>query len=606
MGCNQYDSAVLTRGAVSFARRTEAFRGRLYNAVIHDMPDYIDTYSGDRISKGKAVEKATLHAALTEAAQLYRDGITNERCASLGSLYEAFKEIIPDKYCYHRFARCMRGIEKEGVERYVSDRRGGNNRKISNVVMKWLLDAMSSGKKYGPTQIHRFISELCEKYNYAKPSLSWVKTNYYKLLPTVAMNRNGHDEWVYRDMPYAGILRASAPGGQWQIDGWRLPFYMAGFKTLMIFTVMDSHSGRIVGYHVDYSENTESILKGLENAVSVTGTLPQEIVSDNHSFHKTMEAAHFKEALEKTGCKWTVTSNPRHKGIIERSFGVFGTKFCKQMYGYVGEGIRTRRRNGRTSQELLDKYHRAGKFLDEGQIKAIAIALVEDYNSTVSDTSGISPDNKYSGAENIGIPVDTMERLRLFVRKGEYTVRQGQINIVRSGVTYEYQLNKEQFMSLNNKKVAVRYADRDCIYLFDRVTDEPLGSVRQKRYAHGALCDQTADDIEILNQLKGRSKGIKTAFKQRQIDIARNAESVDPEAAYAMNAKLTPKNVLEDLKSNGMMRREAERLGLNVDEVADIPVFSEVTSFNPEDVTRKRVKDSPFTPIDHKIGTIKI
>ena len=45
---------------------------------------------------------------------------------------------------------------------------------------------MSSGKKYGPTQIYRFIADLCGQYEYHTPSLSWVKTNYYRYLPIVA------------------------------------------------------------------------------------------------------------------------------------------------------------------------------------------------------------------------------------------------------------------------------------------------------------------------------------------------------------------------------------------------------------------------------------
>ena len=129
------------------------------------------------------------------------------------------------------------------------------------------------------------------------------------MLPLVCGLRNGNDEWIYNELPYAGIARASAPGGQWQIDGWRLPFYMDGFKTLTIFAVLDAHSGKVVGYHVDRTENSETILKGLENAVNNTGTLPQEIVSDNHSFNQTKEADSLKEALERLGCKWTVTQN---------------------------------------------------------------------------------------------------------------------------------------------------------------------------------------------------------------------------------------------------------------------------------------------------------
>ncbi|WP_304642618.1 MULTISPECIES: transposase family protein [Muribaculaceae] len=595
----------LSREATSHSRyRTDAFTKHLYEAAVYDSTKYLDTYSD--APRDKAIERARTHAVLTKAAEIYRDGMVNSYCGSFGSLYEAFNTVMPGKYCYHRFSRAMRKVSENGIGGMITDRRGGNNNKINDVVKKWLLDAMSSGKKYGPTQIYRFIADLCGQYEYHTPSLSWVKTNYYRYLPIVAKNRNGNDEWTYSDLPYAGIARASAPGGQWQVDGWRLPFYMEGYRTLMIFTVMDAHSGKVVGYNVDFSENTESILKGIEHAVATTGTLPQEIVSDNHSFHKTMEAAYFKEAIEKSGCTWTVTSNPRHKGMIERSFGTFGERFCKPMYGYVGEGIRTRRSNGRTSQELMDKYHRAGAFLTADQIKMIAIEVVNRYNSTVTGKDGISPAERYGASQNIGLPVDEMERMRLFVRKGEYTVRKGQINISRGGVTYEYQLDKDMFVELNNKKVAVRYVDQDCIYLFDARTDAPLGSVNRKRYAHGAVCDRTDEDARIMIQHKGRLNGIKTAFKRRQIEIAERAEAIDPEAAYAMNAKLTPKNILEEFRSGGMKAREAERLGVNISEVPDIPVFSEVTTCRADNRQSKKAKESPFAPKVHKIGTIKL
>ena len=596
-----------SRGAFSPARyRADTFTKCLYDAAVYDSVKYLNTYAEPSVSREKAIKRARTHAVLTKAAEIYRDGVVNSYCGSLGTLYEAFKTVLPEKYCYHRFSRVMREVCENGAKGIVADRRGGNNNKINDVVRKWLLDAMSSGKKYGPTQIHRFITELCGQYGYHTPSLSWVKTNFYKYLPMVARNRNGNDDWTYSDLPYAGIARASAPGGQWQVDGWRLPFYIEGYRTLMIFTVMNAHSGKIVGYNVDSSENTESILKGIEHAVATTGTLPQEIVSDNHSFHKTMEAAHFKDAIEKSGCTWTVTSNPRHKGMVERCFGTFSERFCKPMYGYIGEGIRTRRKNGRTSQELMDKYHRAGAFLTADQIKMIAIEVVNQYNSTVAGNDGVSPAERYETRQNTGLPVDEMERMRLFVRKGEYTVRKGQINISRGGVTYEYQLDKDMFIRLNNKKVAVRYVDYDCIYVFDVKTDAPLGCVKRKQYAHGALCDQTDEDFRVLHQHKGRLNGIKSAFKRRQIEIAERAEAVDPEAAYAMNAKLTPKNILEEFRADGMKAHEAERPGVNINEVPNIPVFSEVTTFRADNGQSKKAKESPFAPKVHKIGTIKL
>lgn len=585
--------------------RVNAYALRLHGAAMHNKSLHLTYYQGNTPDLGKAVAQAECHAVLMQAYKLYEEGVVSKNSSSLASVYEAFNTIYPGKYSYHRFAHNMRRIKSEGVERLIEDRRSGNNHKINDVVKKWLMDAMSSGKKYGPTFIHRTISELCEQRGYKTPSLSWVKTNYYKMLPLVTANRCGNDEQTYNELPYAGILRASAPGGQWQIDGWRLPFYMEGFRTLTLFAVMDAHSGRIVGYYVDHTENTETILKGIENAVHNTGMLPREIVSDNHSFNQTKEAENFKEALVKMGCTWTVTQNPRHKGIVERSFGTFGETFCKPMYGYIGQGIRSRRANSRTSQDLVTKYTRSGGWLTEDQIKLIAVQCVEQYNSTCIGKRTESPDAIYRKTDNIGIPVDFIHRITLFTRKGLYKVKKGQINIERSGTVYEYQLSAEQFAKLNGKTVAVRYVDRDMIYLFDEKTDESLGSVPRKRYAHGAMCDQTEEDIEILNKHKGRLNGIKAAIKRRQDEITERAVAIDPEAAYAMNPKLTPKNIIESMKASGRRISEARRLGVNPEYVTNMPVFSEVATHSPEDGKTKRDKGSPFAPHDHKIKTYK-
>ncbi|WP_289300251.1 integrase catalytic domain-containing protein [Xylanibacter muris] len=585
--------------------RIGAYTRSLYGAAMHDRSLYLTCYRNNTPDLGKAVAQAEFHAALMRAYGLYKEGVASKNSSSLGSVYAAFNTIYPGKYSYHRFAHNMRRIETEGAQRLVIDRRSGNNHKINDVVKKWLLDAMSSGKKYGPTSICRMIDELCGQYGYKAPSLSWVKTNYYKMLPLVTADRCGNDEQTYNELPYAGILRASAPGGQWQIDGWRLPFYMDGFRTLPLFAVMDALSGRIVGYHVDRTENTETILKGIENAVNNTGTLPREIVSDNHSFNQTKEADNFKAALAKMGCTWTVTQNPRYKGIVERSFGTFGETFCKPMYGYIGQSIRSRRANSRTSQDLMTKYTRSGYWLTEDQIKLIAVQLVEQYNSTCTGKRTESPDAMYRNTNNIGIPVDFIHRIALFTRKGLYKVKKGQINIERSGIVYEYQLNAEQFGKLNGKTVAVRYVDRDMIYLFDDKTDESLGSVPRKRYAHGALCDQTEDDIAILNQYKGHLNGIKTAIKRQQNEIAERAISMDPEAAYAMNPKLTPKNIIESMKENGRIVSEARRLGVDPELVTNIPVFSEVSTCGLESRKSKRDKESPFAPLNHEIKTFK-
>ena len=579
--------------------RTGSFTKRLYDAHMSCGSKFQHLYSGD-IAQKKATEYATLHAVLTEALDIYTENVVNRYSSALKPLYEAFSTIYPGKYSYHRFDHYMKEARDGGIYNIVLDHRHGNNRKINDVVKKWLLDAMSSGKAYGTPCIHEMITELCGKFGYRAPSLSWVKANYYKLLPTVAASRYGTDAQEYGQMPYAGILRASAPCGQWQIDGWRLPFYMEGYRTLTLFAVIDSCTNMIMGYYVDYSENTDTIMKGLEDAVRKAGRLPVEIVSDNHSFNKTKEAAGFKETLSEYGCTWTVTENPRHKAIVERGFGRFGDCFCKSRYGYVGEGVKTRRRGGRTSQELTDKYTKPGMWLTEDQIKLAAADMVKEWNTT-ADSSGEAPSARYARMDKMGPEVDEMGMMRLFIRRGEFTVRRGQIDIVRGGVKYEYQLNKDNYLKLNNKQVAVRYANYDMIYVFDIATDMYVCTVYRKKYAHGALADQTEEDRGILIRHKGRLNGIRTAFKNTQADIARRAESVDPDAAYAMNAKLTPKDTLEKYKTDGELRREAERLGVDIGTVAPIPAFTEVRTFGPDGERRKDAR-SPYTRAKHEVG----
>ncbi|RLT67504.1 MULTISPECIES: DDE-type integrase/transposase/recombinase [Bacteroidales] len=583
---------------------SEGYYNKMYSAYEKGFIKYLEYYQDMVGNDEKALRYAKLHAVWVVVMEIYDEFISVRKRPKLRELHEAFSKIYPEKYVYVRMCQAIKNIKESGIENNVIDHRGGRDEEYGPVLKKWVLDALSSGKAYSAQFIHDKVCELCREHGYKSPSLSWVKTYMYKVLPTVYPTRYGLDKGISQ-LPYAGIIRATNPGDQWQIDGWRLPFYMENYKTLTLFSVMDACSGRIVGYYIDFSENTKTILKGLENAVQTTNTLPLEILADNHSFNKTEESDYFKGKIEKMGSRWTISENPRYKSLIERSFGTFGTRFCKPMYGYIGEGIKTRRTNGRTAQELVDKYTKAGTFLTEEQIKLIAIHLVEEYNTKVGKT-GQSPIETHQTLENNGIPIDEIGRLKLFVQPTPYTVRQGQINIEREKAVYEFQLNKEQYLTLNNKKVNVRYMDFDQIYLFDLKTDRLIGSVPKKRYAHGAYTNQTDEDIEILNKNKGRINGIKTAFKRQQAELARQAEAIDPEAAYAMNAKLTPKNIIEEFKENGMLAQEAARLGVNLDYVTNIPVFSEVQTYGKDEKKSRKRRESPMLATEKEIREFDI
>lgn len=507
-------------------------------------------------------------------------------------IWKAFNLIFPERYAYGSFLNALNFAEADGIEKILIKKT--TPVRFNQLYEKMVMDAMSSQKRYSQPQIHDLLSKACKRKNIDAPSLSWVKKCIQKL-SNITSDRDGNSSVIYNERAYMGLIQAQNANSQWQIDGWRLPFYMANFETLTLFCVIDAYSRRVIGSYISGSENTETILKGLENAVNETKVLPHEIVSDNHSFNKTKEAEYFKAAISKYGVTWTVTSNPRQKTLIERFFLTFGNDYCKFEYGYTGQDIRSRVKNGRPSQELIDKTVKNP--LTREQITAITGRCIEAYNNA-KGKDGKSPNERYYEAVNDlsrckkSFNMDELDIITTFTRRSEYIVRRGQITLERAGVKYEFVLNSEQYIDLNNKRVAVRYTSFDEIMMFDIKTDKYIGIAKRKKYAHAALADRTEADNELFFKHTGRLKGIKNKIKQKQYEITVAASQIDPDAAYIMNPLLTPKDTFEEYRKNGAMLEFLSRHDIKISDlerIQGVECEKNVTENRPE-----RNKKSPF------------
>ncbi len=581
---------------------------RLENAYLKRYASYLDIYKTMGIKSEKAVEYSRHHAVWAEILTMRKE--YEHARFPLRKVWAAYNRIYPKRYAYNRMNPCINTCLKEGIDRLLVHRYCTEpHPKYDDVYKYWVAEFLRDGKKYSRVYIHKKVCELARENRRKEPSLTSVKNWIKELMPIVEADRNGNDAYNYGKLPYASMERATASNQQWQIDGWDLPFYMEGYARLTLFWVKDAHSGKIVGYRIAPSENTETILKGLENAVQNTGVLPLEIVSDNHSFNKTSEAEHFKETLEKmAGTHWTASSNPRYKSIVERSFKSFGEQYCKEMPGYIGEGIRTKNPDGRTSQELLDKYQKSGSWLTEEQIMMIAVKCIKEYNEA-KGKDGLSRNERYEAnlSQNT-VKVDFPSRLQLFVHPTKYTVNRGQVNITREGVTYEFQLRASLFNRLNGKKVNVRFESFDEILLFDTETDQYIATVPRKQKIHGALGDQNEDDKILLFKHKGRLKGIKSKNKKEFERLAKRAYSIDKDAACAINPKLNDKDLIKEFERNGELRRELERHGVQTEYVPSFPKVKEVNCYDPETADRKAVKrrESPMLATEKEIREFDI
>lgn len=559
-----------------------------------NFPLYRDVYS-KHFNDERIVEYSKKHAVIEEILTIrYKYKEEGTRCPSR-DVWRAYCKIYPDDYVYEYFLNVMKKAEDEGIERILIKQNVPVKRKFDARYTKMVIDCLSSKKRYNQPQIFDKICKACEKKGWEKPSLSWVKLKI-KEQYILGGARDGKNYEFYNRRPYMGLLKAQNANSQWQIDGWRLPFYMKGFETLSVFWVIDSYSGKVLGSFIDSSENTETILKGIESAVKETGVLPFEIVSDNHSFNQTKEAEDFKGKLSRIGVTWTVSMNPRRKSKVERSFRTFGDNFCKDEYGYTGQGIKSRMKNGRPSQEYIDKAVKNP--LTREQIILIAGRCIEAYNNAVGK-DGKSPNMRYDEAVNDesrrkkSFKMSELDLISLFIRRSEATARRGQITIERGGVKYEYLMNAKQYYKLNNCKYGIRYAAFDEIYLYDIDTDKYIDCLKRKKYAHGALADQTEEDIELINRHSGRLRGIENAIKQERERIYKEAVSIDPDAAYVMNPLLTPKSDFEEYRRNGNLIKFADRHGIRPEDVPEIKVECEKETSEPE-YRKRRKAESPL------------
>lgn len=473
---------------------------------------------------------------------------------------------------------------------------------------------LGHSKALSITAAYDKFTEACIDQNTEIPSFTWFKEYYYDNKGIIDCGRYGEYAYQNHEANFAKIIQALNAGDQWAIDGWTLPIYCwkpnakggkEYFVRYVLFTVMDAHSRKIIGYYIAESENTETILKGLETAVKNTGTLPFEIVADNHAFNKTKEAGNLKAQMEALGVTWTVDSNPRRKSTLERAFHTLGDGFFKNYYGYIGQGVKSRIKNGITQQELRDIYTKPDNMLDLKQVCAIAYTVIQEYNTSIRKGLGESPAERFAKSKQPhAIKIDEYKCVSLFRRQADYKVSNGQIGIQRGMHRYEYQLPAKYAVQYNGKRVGVRYYDFDEIYVFDMETDAPICTVKQKIGIHGALANQADADRELLMKNKGRIKGIDSRHKKHKESLYDSANTINPNIFEAANKVTTPKDVLKNAARSYEVCHMLAQQGISIGQITPFPVVDEMLdkSLKP----RKKDVKHPFAVNNNELKTIII
>ena len=277
-------------------------------------------------------------------------------------------------------------------------------------------------------------------------------------------------------------------GDCWQLDATRINMiaHAKGDKAkgfLFIVAVRDVHSGDLLGYSFDYSENRWAVMNALKMAVQNTGYLPYELVTDRFPGHNTDEVKRIMNGLKHLGVKVTTTHRATGKAHLERSFSTLQTVFMQKSAYYYGEGVQSRRPYAHRSAEYLKEIQKqaAKAGFDLAAARHEALQVVESYRNTrLSDYSRKHPSLHKSPAElHQESQKPNVTRLQphqismLFGLKKKVTLKHnGQIRTEIQKAEYHYQVDDFEVQA-HHKHVIMSYdlEDLDKVFLFKQRGD---------------------------------------------------------------------------------------------------------------------------------------
>ncbi len=552
---NQYEETVL-----QYQREME------YVKLQKFMPFYNDLKSNYELPTEKITETARLAAVINWIVTY--GGRDNER------LYKAFNLVYPDKWSIRTFYKNKSLAQRNGALSVALDTRPfsscNNAKKITDEQELGIRTIISDGRARSGRAEYRDFVKYCEGLKIKPVALRTFQQRKKYLLQTkitITASRRGKKYATAKMLPYAGLIQALHAYDQLQVDGWNPPVLIKNkdgkFRKWVLVLAMDAYSKKIVGFSYAETENTLSIMAAIKNAIDSTESLPAEMVMDKHSFNQTKEAAYFKDETAKLGMHFTVTSNPQYKNIIERRNRMLDAHF-REYPGYVSEGIKSRSRDAGVSQELMDEYIKNP--VTELELKALCCKVVAEYNNTVIEKAGKTPNQLFEESETPNRIVLTMaERMRVLTAQSEAKINNNQITKVIGGIKHEFQLPADLYSSWNNQTVTIRYEDlREGLYLYEMGTDKFIADVPPKEKAHAAKINQTEASTKVFNKNKGRQNGVVVKAQKENENLANTVDESYPQAIALLNSLLLPKDIKQEIEGDEYARQYAINNGINL------------------------------------------
>ncbi len=326
------------------------------------------------------------------------------------------------------------------------------------------------------------------------------------------LSRHGGKAHSDNHRAYIPFEKPLAVGVRAEMDGVKLPFKVwdkEGKKLVRpwMFAIIDTHSGKITGWSLDYSETRWLVVQALK-AQAKTGWLPKEIWTDNFSGKDTPEFDDLEEKMSGLGSviKYCKPGKSQEKPYIERFFGTFQDRFCREYGDWLGMAITSKNLNNRPNPDALKAYTKQHGFPTMFQIEERIEAMLEKYHAT-SFSGKATPNELFAACqEPQTISITEMEMPYLFWHKTAVKVNRGLLKIEVNKVERIYKAGVE----FNGQNLVVRYEPEDLseVYLFaDDEAETHLGVLQQ----HGLISRNTIKEIGTADQANRKERAAEEA-----------------------------------------------------------------------------------------------
>ena len=523
---------------------------------------------------------AKTHAIFQEIIQL-----SDCKKFTLKELYKNYKKIPLDIPLYYRaksyttFVKKIKQARMDGIDNVLPHKLlkvEGNSKKFTTYWKNLTLKLYSDPMKYTKTSIWEKVNHERHLMDLDHLSYQTIQSflNSDEVINITTKSRHGRR--IYRDVlvPYIQLTSESA-NELWQIDGFRIPFLCLERDNNITYydaiIITDFYSRKIIGFSIGKNENSSMIINAVENAIRTTSVLPRQIIHDNFSafFHK--DVVKLKERMTYFSVIWNKTNSdsPREKGNIERTIGTLKTRHLREIKGFTGEGVKSKREFALPSPEKLNEYAKKNNCFSLLEIYSIVKKSINNYNkesingkpspNSLYEQSLSSNSKKYfSALKEYHIPF-------LFFSSSKNKINKSMITMYSGGVKYNYTLPSKLRNSLNRQRVKVYfdYENREEIFVF---------SLKHEC----SFLAKLSVDLDIPRNIERRTQAEKKyvqSVKSENIKHAKSNSELINRIKNEHNKPLDSSILIEGIDDKSIIKQSILKTILNEDESKELNVI---------------------------------